>query len=556
MTQKHAFDVASKRSWQDVVAAKRKEQATLIQQYLDRGFSSSAQLTSIVDIETIPAKILARETTTLDVITAHIDRAIGAHRRTNCLTELLFAEAIETATRLDEHLKSTGSLIGPFHGVPITLKDQFNVKGYDTTLGYVGRAFRPAAEDGHIVEVLRKAGAIVLAKTNLPQSIMWCETDNPLWGLTTNPLNPAFTPGGSTGGEACVLHFGGSLLGWGTDIGGSIRIPSHMNGLFGLKPTSSRLSYVGVPVSTEGQQHVPSAVGPMARSMDSLVFTMKTLLDAKPWNADPAVTPKSWDDIAFSEAQNRPLTIGVMYDDGVVKVHPPIERVLFEMTRALKAAGHEVIMWDPSLHADCIQVMDQYYTSDGGEDIRRDVAAGGEPMIPHVEALVNRAPAISVYDYWQLNKQKIRLQKAYYDKWNACQGPSGRKVDVLLTPTMPHTALPHKGCRWVGYTKIWNFLDYPAVVFPAGRADKQRDGGLDSNHVPRNEADAWNWSRYDCVSMHGHPVGLQIIGPRFSEETVLGAARMCGSLLSHEEPYVNGATDSTSAFDWSALLTT
>lgn len=287
---------------------------------------------------------------------------------------------------------------------------------------------------------------------------MWCETDNPLWGLTTNPRNPEFTPGGSTGGEACVLHHGGSLLGWGTDIGGSIRIPAHMNGLYGLKPTSSRLSYVGIPVSTEGQQHVPSSIGPLTRSMESMVFTMETIIDTAPWESDPAVTPKPWDTASFSEVQSRPLTIGIMFDDGVVKVHPPIERVLFEMTKVLKSAGHEVILWDSSLHADCIKVMDQYYTSDGGEDIRRDVAAGGEPIIPHVEALVNRAPAISVYEYWQLNKEKIKLQKAYYDKWNARKGASGRKVDVLLTPTMPHTALPHKGCRWVGYV-TWATLN-------------------------------------------------------------------------------------------------
>lgn len=241
------------------------------------------------------------------------------------------------------------------------------------------------------------------------------------------------------------------MLGWGTDIGGSIRIPSHMCGLYGLKPTSSRLSYVGVPVSTEGQQHVPSSVGPLTRSLESLVFTMKTLLDAEPWEFDPAVTPKPWDQTVFTTAQSRPLTIGVMYDDGVVKVHPPIERALFEMTGKLKAVGHEVVRWDSSLHADCINIMDQYYTADGCEDILTDINAGGDPMIERVESLVNLAPAISVYEYWQLNKEKIRLQKAYYEKWNSCRGPSGRRVDVLLTPTMSHTALPHKGCRWVGY---------------------------------------------------------------------------------------------------------
>lgn len=93
-------------------------------------------------------------------------------------------------------------------------------------------------------------------------------------------------------------------------------------------------------------------------------------------------------------------------------------------------------------------MQDAFYTADGGEDIRRAVEAGGEPYVPHVEALVNRGKPISVYEYWQLNKKKITAQKAYLDKWNAVKGPvSGRVVDILLTPTMPHTAVPHRSCR-------------------------------------------------------------------------------------------------------------
>lgn len=128
------------------------------------------------------------------------------------------------------------------------------MKGLDSTLGYVGRAGKLAGSNALLVDVLQGLGAIVLAKTNLPQSIMvskslmlyssqvlipfqWCETENPLWGLTTHPMNFDYTPGGSSGGEAALLASHGSLLGWGTDIGGSIRIPSHMNGLWGLKPS-------------------------------------------------------------------------------------------------------------------------------------------------------------------------------------------------------------------------------------------------------------------------------------------------------------------------------
>lgn len=153
------------------------------------------------------------------------------------VTEVCFDDALATARQLDNHIKLHGEVLGPLHGIPTTLKDQFNVKDHDTTLGYVGRANSPAASDAVLVEMLRSLGAVILAKSNLPQSIMWCETENPLWGLTTNPNHPNYTPGGSTGGEGALIACGASVLGFGTDIGGSIRIPSHIMGIYGLKPS-------------------------------------------------------------------------------------------------------------------------------------------------------------------------------------------------------------------------------------------------------------------------------------------------------------------------------
>lgn len=156
---------------------------------------------------------------------------------------------------------------------------------------------------------------------------------------------------------------------------------------------------------------------------------------------------------------------------------------------------------------------------------------GGEPFLPHVQALIDRAPAISVYEYWQLNKRKVAAQQAYHQMWNDMRSASGQPIDVLLVPTMPHTALPHRGCKWVGYTKLFNVLDYTALSFPAGRASKQLDDKSMRDYVPRNAHDAWNWERYDRDAMDGHYVGLQIVGRRFEEEKVLGAAQQFESLL-------------------------
>jgi amidase len=171
-----------------------------------------------------------------------------------------------------------------------------------------------------------------------------------------------------------MLSLGGSLVGWGTDFGGSIRIPSHMNGLWGLKPSvsrimhsklrshtdgfkSGRMSYQGVEVTLDGQQHIPSSVGPMARSLTSITLVTKLAIEAELWTIDAQLPPIPWRDTIYQEFSARPLVIGALLDDGLVKVHPPIERVFRDLVAKLQAAGHEVVEWNSSLNAKCIELM-------------------------------------------------------------------------------------------------------------------------------------------------------------------------------------------------------
>ncbi|KAF1952794.1 amidase [Byssothecium circinans] len=485
---------------------------------------------SIDSVDGILGAISSGAVTATDLCTDYISR----------LTEILFRVALERAATLDSHFRRHGTLAGPLHGVPMTLKDQFDVQGYDSTIGYVGRAFKEAKQDCVLVALLKKMGAVIIAKSNLPQSIMWCETENPLWGLTVHPKNPDYTPGGSSGGEGTLLALRGSVVGWGTDIGGSVRIPSHMLGLYALKPSSSRLPYQGVSVSTEGQEHVPSVVGPMSRNLDSLTTVTKAVIDAKPWTLDPKCCPLTWRNELYETVQSRPLVIAVMRDDGVVRLHPPVARVLEEVASKLEAAGHELVPWKPgTLHQELIDVFDQYYTADGGEDIRREVQAGGEPYIPHVEALINRGQPISVYSYWQLNKRRLALQKKFLDLWNATASPtSGEPIDILLAPVMPHSAVPHRKCRWVGYTKVFNVVDYPSVVLPAGEVSRELDAEAVARmgeYTPRNALDEWNWKNFDMEGMHGMPVGVQVIAGRLEEEKALGAAKVVDGVLKKSE---------------------
>ncbi|KAF5990107.1 general amidase [Fusarium bulbicola] len=478
--------------WTEIVAKKREIRDAQIDKHLEADINFPFDTISFetVDVEVLTGLLRDGKVSAVQVIHAFIRREVDI--TTNCLTEICFDDALQQARKLDGFRQEHGQLVGPLHGVPVTVKDQSNIKGLDSTLGYITKAFAPAENDAPLIETLKKLGVVIIAKTNLPQSIMWCETDNPLWGLTTHPDDPKLTPGGSSGGEAAMLSMVASIIGWGTDIGGSIRIPCHMNGLWGLKPSSGRMSYRGVEVTLDGQQHIPSAVGPMARSLSCLKLVTKLAIEAEPWAIDTQLPPVPWRDSIFQTTATRQLVIGAMLDDGMVKVHPPIERVFRDLITKLGAAGHEVVQRDSSLNSSMIDIMDAYYSADGGEDVRRAVSAGGEPFIPQIEAFVNRGTPISVFEYWQLNKRKVAIQEAYHDMWDNKRSPTGRSVDILLVPTMPHTAVPHGSCRWTGYTKIFNLLDYTALTFPAGKASNHGNDGGYWEHVPRNEIDAWN----------------------------------------------------------------
>lgn len=266
----------------------------------------------------------------------------------------------------------------------------------------------------------------------------------------------------------------------------------------------------------------------MTRDLPSTIYITKTITSSQPWTLDPRCVPLPWNEPIFKQTQHKPLVIGLILNDGIVTPHPPITRALTELSAALASQGHEIIPWDTSDHAGCIEIMDAFYTVDGGEDIRRDMAVAGEPYLPHVEALVNRGQPISVYEYWQLNKRKQAAQKKYLDKWNSARSPSGREVDILLAPAIPHTGIPHRTFRWVGYTKIWNFLDYTALTMPVDRVRREVDGvgyvGEKEKYVPRNELDEWNWKLWDVDAVDGYPVNVQIIGRKLEEEKVLGAA--------------------------------
>lgn len=282
--------------------------------------------------------------------------------KTNCLHEFFFESAIETARTLDEYYAIHKTPIGPLHGLPVSLKDQFHVKGVETTMGYVGwiGTFQGSKGTGlerefesEMVQELRKMGAVFYCKTSVPHTLMSGETVNNIIGYTWNPKNRNLTSGGSSGGEGALIGLKGSPVGFGTDIGGSIRIPAAFNGLYGLRPSSGRFPYEGMANSMDGQNSVLSVVGPLARSIQTVRLVAKSILAQEPWLHDPLVHEIPWRDyqekqildLISAEQNGSPkLAFGIMKDDKIVTPQPPVRRAIDIVIATLERIGHEVLI--------------------------------------------------------------------------------------------------------------------------------------------------------------------------------------------------------------------
>lgn len=227
-------------------------------------------------------------------------------------------------------------------------------------MGYVGwiGTFEGIKDDprtnnfeSELVRELRALGAVLFCKTSVPTTLMTTETVNNIIGYTWNPQNRLLSSGGSSGGEAALIALRGSPGGFGTDIGGSVRIPASYNGLWALRP-SGRLPYEGVATSIDGQNTVLSVVGPLSSSIGGIKLLFKAMLSQNPWHHDPSVPEMPWREsiveetlklIAKSKSTAKGgLAFGVLRHDNMVHPTPPVSRTLDSVVEALRKEGHEV----------------------------------------------------------------------------------------------------------------------------------------------------------------------------------------------------------------------
>ncbi|OTB06795.1 hypothetical protein M426DRAFT_318506 [Hypoxylon sp. CI-4A] len=456
------------------------------------------------------------------VTRAFCKRAVAAHQLTNCLSETCFERAIATAKSLDAHLEKTGKPVGPLHGLPISLKDNFNLKGLDSTVGFASHVGDPAQYDSVLADVLREAGAVFYVKTNVPTAMMIAETVNNVFGRTVNPANRRLTSGGSSGGETALLAFRGSPLGVGTDIGGSLRIPAACTGTFTLRPSFGRFPTLRCRSGMPGQEAVQSVNGPLTRNIEDLAFYSKTVVDAEPWHLDPRCLPIPWRDVKLPAK----LKIGVMWNDGVALPTPPVTRALRHAVEKLKAAGHEIVRWSSEDQAEGTKLLGRMFLADGGKAIRRELDRTGEPFRPEMDMYAT-ARELGALEYWQLHLDRQAFQKRYLDRWLEAG------IDALLCPTTPYSTVENGKFRHVGYTGVFNVLDYSCISFPTGiTVDKSVDLAPDESYIPLSDMDKAIQTEYNPDSVHGMPINLQLVAQRLEEEKCVEMCKVVLNTLS------------------------
>jgi Asp-tRNA(Asn)/Glu-tRNA(Gln) amidotransferase A subunit family amidase len=411
---------------------------------------------------------------------------IKAQEKTNCVTEILFPEAEEWA-------KNEINLKGPLAGIPVSLKDSIQVKGFDSTVGFSCHAGKPYAVDGPMVRLLKDAGAVPFVKTNLPTTLLSFESTNDVWGRAKNPHNDKYSPGGSTGGESALLAFGGSRIGIGSDVAGSVRVPAHFSGCYSLRCSTGRWPKMGMNTSMPGQEAIPSVFSPMARTLNDLTYFTSSLVGMQPWKYDYTVHPLAWrENIVNEYKEKKKFKVGVMRTDGVVDPAPACARALDNVATALAAEGHEVYDVTPPAPYEALLLASQLLLSDGGETFLSFFRTGewNDPgaaqMVYYMKlprpikylyylwvkyvkgdsiwaGLLRYWHPKTAYEYWQLAGKREAYKAKFFDWWD-----ESAKMDFMICPPNATPAVPHDGMHDAvsscGYTFLFNLVSLRSPV--------------------------------------------------------------------------------------------
>ena len=391
--------------------------------------------------------IRAKKLSSVEVVRAHLEHIHTVNPRLNAVVFATAESAIKEARAADRHNKRRNAL-GSLHGVPFTAKDIFNTAGLPTTAGLRMLRSNIPDHDATVVARMRRAGAILIAKTNSPPAGADEDSWSPLRGGTRNPYDVNRSPGVTSSGEAAIIAAGGSPLGLGSDSGGSIRVPAHYCGVAALKPTAGLIPVTGGYGLTGGLSDPRSSVGPMARYVSDLLIALRVL--AGPDGFDSGVVPVP---LAKRTPKLDGLRVAWYTDDGLAKPSHAVASTVRAAARALAAAGCNVTEERPPSLAEAYQV---------------------------------------TLGYWG---RKHMNHERMYERWDAFRSGVLKfmsRFDLVLSPVAPDIAplirVKPVGDHQLSYTVPYSLTGNPCVVVRAGTSPENMPIGVQV--VARNWNDA------------------------------------------------------------------
>ncbi|KAM6129232.1 vitamin D3 hydroxylase-associated protein-like [Phoenicopterus ruber ruber] len=514
-----------------------KKMAKVVQQFREQVPSVQTDAILSLPLLELTGRLQEGSLSPKTVLYTYLEKALEVTQQTNCLRH--FIPECEEQLQEIQRQKEKGLL----YGIPVSIKDHVGHKGHLSTCGLVQCLDTPVQEDSVLVKVLKSQGAIPFAMTNVPQSLFNYDCSNPVFGQTLNPLNHQKSPGGSSGGEGALIAGRGSILGIGSDIGGSIRLPSSFCGLCGLKPTAERLSLSGVSSPVSGILAVPCAVGPMARDVDSLALCMKALLCQEMFQLDPTVPPIPFDEEVYSSSA--PLRVGYYDTDGYFPLPPCMRRAVWETRGALQAAGHQLVPFSPPrIHYVMTELFLKTFFADGGcawldvftgdivdpnlksqvncckipRLVKKLLALILKPLLPRLADYLSALGGLrSVKEMWNHHHQIEVYRTEFIARWRELQ------LDVVLCPVLGPaftTGYPGKLLTAISSTMLYNVLNFPAGVVPVSTVTEADEEEL---RLYRGCCDdPWDRTLKQAVAgAVGLPVAVQCVALPWQEELCL-----------------------------------
>ncbi|XP_070817906.1 fatty-acid amide hydrolase 1 [Chaetodon trifascialis] len=471
-----------------------------------------------------------------DVFYSYMEKTLDVNKKLNCCTGILLESF--------DQLKTVASnKEGLLYGIPVSIKENIACKNHDCSCGVLINLDQPAQKDSVLVGVLKRQGAIPFVKTNLPQALLNYDCSNPIYGQTMNPHNPQKTPGGSSSGEGALIGGGGSLLGLGSDIGGSIRIPASFCGICGFKPTAGRLSSQGVNPIFRGQKSVLSSPGPMARDVDSLALCMQALLCDHMFTLDPTVPPMPFNVQIYQSS--KPLRIGYVENDGYTQSSPSMVRAVREVKALLEQAGHTFVPYSPlkvsyavtelvirGVFADGATTMLQKLKGSPVDPCLREQVTPYsfpkwlkktlsfllKPLYPRMSSIFSALCGVgSVADLWKQHAAVEDYIQETIAEWRRCN------IDVLLCPVIgPACNFLYcaRANHVLSYTMLYNLLNFPAGVVPVSTVTAEDEEEL--RHYKGIQQDPLDRNfKKGVTGGEGLPLAVQCVALPWQDELCL-----------------------------------